>query len=791
MIRTNSRTGFRFKFSGLAIALAVALPAPCRAEPEPEPAPVETVPAQPEAVLETITVTARKVEEASQDVPLPVTVRSEQDLVEAAVSELSELGTVAPNLYITETTAQTAAPLIQMRGQLTNDVVATVDPSIGFYVDGVYVARPAGANLSFLDVKSVQVLRGPQGTLFGRNTTGGAILLSTRDPEFDARSGSLMLGGGSYGQHRAQAVFNLPLIDKRLALRVAAQRNWDDGFGFDASNDRDIGTDENQSLRVKLLYTPREDLRLALSGEFQEIDQLGLPAKAVFATPTRFADTDGDGIPDTPFAGLGRLSIAAGSGGMDDYDNYLGGDANRVNYDPGLVPRNRVTVESTALTTTWERGAATWKLIAGYRNTRDNLNRVDFDGTPYTILETTLGGSVQQTSFELQGTGRLLADDALRWVLGSYWFAEDGDDFTLSNVLVGLNPANPTRTLGEVENRSRGVYAQGTLKLVESWSVSAGIRHSIDDKDLVSRNSSGSGAFFNCEVPVERRASPDDCRGRFDRDFSKTNYLVGSDWRISPEVLLFGSVTTGYRSGGQNLRGISENSFVSFEPEEVTQYEIGAKTDWFDRRLRINAAIFAADYRDIQRTVTVVATNARATAVVRNAGRGRVLGGELELDAALPCAIELGASLGVIQADYEVFDDPVVGDRSAESFPNVPELSYSLSAARTWRLPKSRVRASLHWSWNDDVQSPAASIAAFRATSGVDISRFAIQDAVGVLAARVQLDLASGLEVGVWGRNLTDEARHAGSIAFDDPIGMVTQFRLPGREAGVDVMFRF
>ncbi|MGH7821428.1 MAG: TonB-dependent receptor, partial [Candidatus Binatia bacterium] len=328
--------------------------------------------------IEEIVVTARKTEESIQDVPVSVTAISAEGLEQTSTFEMKELGLRIPNMTITSGPAQPTALTFQIRGQVQNDILGTLDPSVGFYDDGVYVARPHGANAAFVDVKNVQVLRGPQGTLFGRNTTGGAVLLSTNDPDFEAVSGAVSATGGSFGRRKFNGILNLPVWTDTLAVRVVGEKLLTDGFAFDAVNQRKVATENHDLLRAKILYKPFEGLSFSLAGQYIDADFLGTPVQPVFALkPTQAQQV-----------GVCCLASLNSTAGGVDYDRYVLGDPDRVDYDAGLEPTSTITVKSLTFTPVWDLPWATVKLIAGVRRNEDVGNRIDIDASPSKIVDT-------------------------------------------------------------------------------------------------------------------------------------------------------------------------------------------------------------------------------------------------------------------------------------------------------------------------------------------------------------------------------------------------------------------
>lgn len=765
------------------------------AEPKPQkaeaPKPVETKPeaAKPAVVeavrrqaIEEIVVTARKTEENIQDVPVAVTALTDEALEQSSTFEMKDLGLRVPNMTVRYGPAQSTALVFQIRGQVERDVLGTLDPPVAFYDDGVYVARPHGSNASFIDVKSVQVLRGPQGTLFGRNTTGGAVLLSTNDPDFEGVAGSVGATIGSFGRKSFNGVLNLPLVSDRLGFRIVGQTLSTDGFGFNETSGRDIATEENDLLRAKLLYRPLDGLSVLLAGQYINVDQLGTPVQPLFALKQEEA------ADPTVCCLASRNATLEGV----DYDSFIGGDPDRVNFDEGLDPISQITVRSLTLTTVWEQPWATVKFIGGIRENDDGVNHIDIDGSPSKIVDSVQANEDRQRSTELQFTGSWL-DDRLNWAAGAVYFEESGKERGTTSAFVPLLTAiNPILTLGDIDNESLGGYAQATYALLPKLRVTAGLRYSLDDKRLVLRSTMGP----TCGIPEEMRDDGTTCKGTFDDSFDNLSYTAGTDYRLLEDaygfddMLIYASVTTGYRAGGQNLRGTSVETLQPFKSETLMQFEAGFKTELLDRRVRFNGAGYYSLFDDIQRTIIVASQSALPATVVQNAASAEIAGTELELTAVPPISgLELGASLGITLPKYNEFVD-ADGDRSNEKFDDVPKTTYSLSGAYTREILGTPWLNRLDWSWRDETPRGQGELRSFRA-QGFDLESLFTEPAVGILNARSALTFANGLKLGVFGKNLTDERT---SITL--PLGGGPDFvsRLvnnAGRELGLDVAYRF
>lgn len=763
----------------MLLMLAAAVPRPAAADTTTDPAPLSS--AAGTARAEDIFVTARKVEEKLQDVPLAVTHRDADQLRDAVLTEVEDLQRTAPSLYIRPASGQGTALVLQMRGQTQFDTLGTLDPSVAVYQDQLYLARPFGTNLSFVDVEQVQVLRGPQGTLFGRNTTGGAILLNTRDPQLDAWAGSLRSGVGSDETFGTSAVLNLPLLRDTWALRVVGQRTRSDGYAVDTTNGQALGDKDDTLLRIKSLWQPHRAFTLLLTHEDIDLDRRNGPAELAFAAQPRFADADGDGTPETPIDGIGRLVVANASQGMDSIDHYLG-DPYRAQNNPGTDLASTARVRLWSATASLDRDWGRIQLILGRRDADDIANTVDFDSTPYPVIGTTFNADYRQHSAELQLTGELVR---LQWAAGIHAFDEEAVEATGGQAAGG---GNITDFAGDAEADSVGLYAQGSYPLRSALNLTLGLRHSADRKSLVSRNRVGTAQTgLRCAVPGVPEGAP--CERRFSNQSNRLNYLVGLDYRLDDDWLIYSTLTTGYRSGGQNLRGLSEATYQPFEPEDITQLEVGAKAEFLDRRLRANLALYRSEGKDVQRSI-LLRVNGFTSTYTGNIAEVVIHGGELELDYRPWPNLALGAVVGIVRPEYERYVDLNGIDRADEEFAGIPKTQVALSAAHTQPHTRLDWRNSLNWSWQDRVYNSQANIRDFAPAEQAAAERALTQSAVGLLNARSALDFRNGFELAVWGRNLTDEVYATGGLGFNG-LGLAVRFPQPDRQVGVEVGYRF
>jgi iron complex outermembrane receptor protein len=728
-------------------------------------------------VIEEVLVTARKEEESIQDVPVAVTALSEQSLKNTSTFSTVDLQYQVPNITTREQGGQSTAAVFQIRGQVQNEVIASLDTSVAFYDDGVYIARPHGVNIAFVDIASVQVLRGPQGTLFGHNTTGGAIVVTSNAPDLEELSGSISAVAASFGSEQYTAVLNIPLINNTLGLRIAGQTLSTDGYSKDLTNGYQHATKEHDFLRMRLLWEPTDSLSFDLSGQHIKIDQRQnaiIPLFALNPTDTSFLESLITGSGDV---GACCLTVALAP----DYNDYVRGNSYDTTYDPGFLPETGIAIQSLTLSTDWELPWFTAKFISSYRAYDDLINRLDIDGTPNKIVDTKQTGDGEQLSFELQLTG-MSFDDRLQWAAGIYRFDESVLDLGETDAFLAVHVV----TRGYIDNLSQGIYGQATYRIGDNIGITAGLRYSTDKKALqVTAETAG-----NCSLPEEYQDPNENCVGIFDKDFSKINYTLGIDYAFNDDAMIYGALTTGYRAGGQNLRGTTPETLAPFDPENVTQLELGMKSDWFDQLLRANLAVFWADYTDIQRTQFIAVNGVPAT-VTNNAASASISGVEVELTALPTDRLELGASLGLLSAEYDEFNGFDGTDKSDEKFDDVPEMTYSVSATYTIDFASDYIWMNrLDYSWADDIPSQQGNLKYFK-DRGYDAEPITTFPATGNLNARSSLSFASGLEIAVYGRNLTDEYRYTSVALGQGPDFISRIVSAPGRNYGIEVSYNF
>ncbi|MET0370004.1 MAG: TonB-dependent receptor [Sphingobium sp.] len=812
--------------SVMAIALALAA-SPAAAQDVPDTA---GSPAQPASGggLEDIVVTARKVAENNQNVPVAITAFSGAALQQANVVTAADVAKLTPGLAINQAASTGNAALFTIRGQVQTDVLATLDPSVGVYVDGYYWARAYGITANLLDVSSFQTLKGPQGTLFGRNTTGGAVLIQTNDPNFE--DGYSVLASGGYGRFNAWSgtgIVNLPLVDDRLAVRIAYQRNKRDGYVTDTTTGRKLGSQDDYTIRAKLLFKPTDTLSILLSGEQYRTDYLNAPYREQFVAADKPAavqigsEVYGGGIPATAGCALGLIPTCAADGqaaGNAAAAAANSGDRVTLNALPSTYAKTRTYTATATLDTFF--GAI--KAIGGYRDIRAETS-IDLDGGPYNLLATRGFQDLSQYSGELQITGKAL-DNRIDFAAGLFYFHESGSDSSYSQALNNLTALGafgagggfdtPTQHIsGTINNDSQGLYGQATFHATDQLSFTGGLRYSADDKQVTARNGAfsfgtsagpGVGAIFRCDLascPERRKAS-----------FDGISWTIGADYKLNPDILLYAKASRGFRSGGQNLRGtqVFPNSTDPFKPETATSYEGGIKSEFFDRRVRVNLAGYYTVVKDIQRSGLVFNTVGNSTTVITNAGQATIYGGELEANAILFGGFRLGASVGYTHPKYDRYTDSTGFDKSNEKFANVPKWTVALSPSYSQEFGSTKFSLRGDFAYQSkmylynigyyekggviyDASTPDASgnPVPVSAAESAGILKGVIDPAGWLVNARAALSFNDDqVEVAIWGKNLGNRRDLIVSLPIT-ALGEVAGVRRDPRTFGVTVTAKF
>ena len=763
-----------------------------------------------------IIVTARKSSENIQSVPVAVTALSADDLASKQVFEVTDLARTAPSLTIsTGGTGPASIVYLAIRGQAQNSPNSLSDSSVGIYMDGVYVARPIVGNLGFLDMASAEVLRGPQGTLFGRNTTGGALNLTSNRPG-DEYEAMLKVGFGNYNYQSIEGMVNAP-VSEAVGLRIAGRYGKRDGY---FQNDK-IGypqgsIDKDLVLRGTLVVAPVEsNLKLTVIADFVRYADDGNATAvaainpAVLSLPAYGAFINSEFARFVSSAQLPAFT-AANSKWTDTFSRPQTGDSQIDTL------QNNNEVDAIAGTLEWDLGGVSIKSITAYRKsfTDDSLDLHGFPSSvnPFTpFLPNATSGFIstynnEQFSEEVQLSGSL---GALDWQTGVYYFKESGDEQSRAFILGGVQSA---RTLSEYSSRSTGAFAQFNYNVTDALRLTGGIRYTWDKRTIDRQSTDNWRKPDNLEVCTVgpnsgRTAEAATCTDPRSASFKYPAWTLGADYRVSDQLFLYAKTSGASMSGGFNSRFVPAPFTQQFNPEKVRDAEVGFKGDFLDRRLRTNMAFFLAKQSNVQRIVNAL-VGTTLTQFVTNTGKVDAKGFEFE-GTALPWdGMELTGSLSYLDAKYVRGSRtenqgtalaPVLVDRSGEPVTQAPKWTWNLGATQTF--PTSFGAVSLHADYAyiaDRAMDAATAKTLAQGGTQANIDAVAIGNAAsivkgyGLLNGRIAINLDSpDIELAFWGRNLTNQAWFTNVFNNYTGLGATVQFQGAPRTYGATATIKF
>ncbi|MBC8292357.1 MAG: TonB-dependent receptor [Proteobacteria bacterium] len=738
--------------------------------------------------VEEITVTAQKREEKLQEAPLSISAFSATTLEEIGAAEVIDIAHMTPNLGMHTNAGGNSGMTVSIRGLITSDPAVTLEPTVGVYLDGVYVAKSAGSLFSVADLERIEVLRGPQGSLYGRNTVGGAINLITRKPSGDwGFRNKLSLGSEEYLKNTASLDF--PLVDNASAGTVNGRTTFSfetrDGF-FDnpGPGSSELDNLDRWAGNTSLRWEPSND-RWTLDYNFDFHHSTEEPTAFQLSalrpgSPLDLLNQFGDpgaGIPAgiiTPFINPDRSDSTSN---------------NRVTsfngFDSPLI--HDADVRGHGLVASYDLGDVTIKSITGLRSFETTENQ-DLDGTPLSFAEFALEIEQDQLSQELQAIGSAM-DDRLQYVAGLYYFEEDG---SADNRQIFFGGVNDFISDVSFDNYSVAPYGQATYQVNNSVSVTAGGRYTYEKKKL-DRNydcvavSDGLGGVIPCDF-LDFSSSAED-------DWDNFSPMVDVKWQATDKLMTYARVARGFKSGGFNGRATSQATFeAGYDPEEVTSYELGVKSELLDNRLVINAAAFLSDYDNKQVTVFRADPLQGAVTTLENAAKAEITGAEIEVVALPMAGLDLRLGVGLIDPEYDEFTEIVVDPGTGvetevdvsddRAFIQTPDVTVTASSSYTF-APTSygTWSARIDAYWQDEV-----------VFLGKD-NEYNAQGQYALVNARLQLsDVATPdgtLTLALWARNLFDKEYRNYGIDFGDAFGISGNTYGDPRTIGVETAWEW
>ncbi|MFA5630136.1 MAG: TonB-dependent receptor [Porticoccaceae bacterium] len=668
---------------------------------------------QARGTLEEIVVTAQRRAESAQTVPISVTALSGGAMEQARIDGVRDLNVMTPGLNVNQRSV-VWAPYI--RGIGTLDITAGQEAGVATYVDGVYLSSPYGSNLSFNNIERVEVLKGPQGTLFGRNATGGLIHIITKDPSQEAEmKGKVSVG--NYETRQGQLYLAGPLTDSLAADLAINYRDQGRGYGTNvALGERIPGSDE-LGLRSKWVYEPSDTTKVTVIGDYQR--QEGM------------LGNNRSTVPGSVFvAGPGVTFSALG-----DYQDI----------QQDVVADAEIEIWGGSIRLDQSFGAFDFQSTTAYREVAaDSL--VDNDALPIHLVHFAEDLQVESFTQEFQLSSN--SEGAFNWILGAFYMDDRNGYMAPSGItLSGLAFADPitgnpasVNLIHTVKTESTSIFAEGTFDLSDRTRLTLGARYTQDKKSFAGRTQ------VNLEdgTPFVTVPSPSDSA-----TWREPTWRVALEHDLAQDILVYASYNKGFRSGTYNTVQVTG---VPVDPEFVDAYELGFKSYLFDRRLRLNGALFYNDYTDLQLVI-----NRGTTIETLNAGQADIMGLELEGEAIVTDNLSMRFGLAYLDTEYKEFGDTgctvrlpsgetagVVCDPAGNPVIRAPE--YTLNAGFLYEVPISTgsVGVSMDYFWTDEFNwEPDGRL---------------VEPAYGRLNGQLfWSSVDERYRVTLWARNLTDE----------------------------------
>ncbi len=708
-----------------------------------------------QGALEEVVVTARKVEESLQQTPIAVTAYSQNTLRELGLETLTTISTTTPNLQLQRGAGGDSSLAACLRGMCRTDDIITEEPMVGTYVDGFYISRMQGAFFDLIDIQQIEILRGPQGTLFGKNTAGGAINITTVRPH-DEFEGYVVGNLGSDNLRGGKFSVNVPMMDG-FAARLSYGQQQRDGLientSFSDLNDKDYKT-----ARLALAADVTDWFSADYVFDWFDADQ----------TPNGWQPTLVEaglevvfpGISSTSDPGLDR-EVTTVEEVYDQFDQKFNGLT--LNFTLGDVgPIDDLVIKS----------------LTGQRRTQLSSFRTSM---PYYFISGPLDQDYELFTQEFQFLGSALNGD-LQIVSGIFLSADEGS-YVLQQQFA--SPVPNTVISLDTETDTWAVYAEATYHFNERWKASLGGRYTDEEKVV------DSSLFFpptGATLPVSELAPTN----TFDTDNFSPRVTVS--YAPADEILLYGSYSVGFKSGGLNGRATTVADFSQYDDAEIQAVEIGMKADFFDNRLRTNIAAFYQELDDWQVQVNSLdPVNFTFLSRIENAASATMMGVEMEATAVITDALQVSATLGWLDPEYDTYQsqdlatlEPIdVSDQY--HFQLAPEWTSSVTARYNKQLGDfANLLIRVDYAYVDDQYFQ------------VQPSPLIEGDDYTLLDARVELSelFGSGFSLSVWGKNLEDEEYRTGgfdvkTFGINPPDGLYASSWGNTRVWGVDVRYDF
>jgi iron complex outermembrane recepter protein len=657
--------------------------------------------AQEPGGLEEVVVTARKREEKMQNVPIAMSALSQTEVEHSFARDLKDIASMSPNLVIDDTSqGPGGVAAITIRGIGVSDVEKSFDPAIGVVLDGVFIGSNTGGILKSFDIASIEVLRGPQGTVFGRNAIGGVINV-TRSKPTGKVGGKVRLGYGGYNTYDAEGIFNFPITDTLAAKLSAGTHQQKKGYDTNVNTGGDVGREDYKTYGASLLFKPSSAFDIQYTFNREETSQ---------DTPPLL----NNGQPDQLFcSAFGYCATSLHS--------TITGSRYKV-ASVGLFPlnpTNAVFNVTDAADLVSMPLAATFNTVTHVLNSHWDVNQdytfdaiyghwgsaekvlTDWDGTPQMLYHTSRPGDWRQDSLELRLANK--GNGPFNWVAGLYLW-DSAFDIRLRSY-IGFSPDFPGQILdiAQYDHQTAKSYAgffEGDYKFADAWTLTLGGRYTKDKKSTAAR-----GLVDTSVAPVG--GFPPGVGSDPSHTWSQFTPKFGLKYQINPSAMAYATYSQGYRSGGFLSRVSSYNEAIApYNQETVSNYELGLKSEFLDNKLRLNFTVFQMNYKDKQEEIHLKDTSSSTgqKTIVLNASTATMKGAEIEMEAHPSNGLNLRANVAYLKSKYDKFnfhfDATTVVDYSYLKFRRAPEVTGNVDATYEWNVganAKMWSRLSYHY----------------------------------------------------------------------------------------------
>ena len=745
-----------------------------------------------------IVVTARKTSEKLQTTPVAITALNADGIRSAQITTVADLQKKAPALSVqTGGPGGTGTAFLAIRGQTNVAGNSTQDSAVATYVDGVYYARSIAGNLGIFDVSQAEVLRGPQGTLFGRNTTGGALNLTTTQPD-GTYGGYLGVEYGNYNSVMIDGAVTIPLQGEALSLRAAGRYASHDGYYNNPLDNSEFNDLKHYwAFRGTLKWAPEDlPLTLSISADLTDWADSGQANTLVAYDPAPLTAIFTPAIGAAAAAGLANAQTAflVGPGGGGKFDETYQTFPTTAAFPDIRTGLDAGRSGGVSATLNVEFGSWNLKSITAWRFSDANVSG-DLDATPLPILAYSSPFRQDQYSQEFQANTTI---GNLDLIAGLMYFYEKGFE---GSVFTNGSPTGSGlgTDAGDYNSQSKSAYVQANYRFTEKLRGTAGFRYTWDERNLTRMGQNDYSDPTSCTAPIPLTASG--CSLPLSASFKYPAWLVGLDYKLADNVFLYVKVSEASLSGGFNTREAPIGR-ESFEPEKRREVEIGAKLHAFDRRLRTNLAIFSGKTTGAQRQASGLRPNNTVAQFTQNAGDVETSGAELELTAIPWEGMEVNAGAAYLDASskkgsfLEQIGPGVFTDRSGEVVVMAPKWSFNVGVTQKFNASYGVWSGHVDYTYFDDKAYQQSTAPAGAPVSLVAAT--AISNQVGIIPSyslvngKISLRLNSGLEFSLWGTNLVDEKYYNSSFpSLYTGLGIGVRNQGAPRTYGIGIRYDF